>query len=196
MSRPSLINSIINNNHGASMIERGDCTSALSLLAVALQGAKDSMEEEGESSQSGHETAFNLDALISCNALRDSCGDEGYNIFDKPIRIPEPLNENQTSHYPTKVICSAVSIFNLGLAHHLQALVGPTQNSLFLKKAAKLYEFVMQVLQTPDFDGSDPSSTVFWLALLNNLSDVHRRLGDVHISESYCEEVLRVLPYI
>lgn len=174
------------------MIERGDCANALPCLAVALQAAKASFHEDAETLNEEEET-FNLDALISTTALCDSFGDEEYTIFDQPIRIPEPSSKNL---HPTTLVCSAISIFNLALAYHLQARTSRTQNRFFLKKSEKLYEFVLQILESSLLEGSIPSNTLFCLAILNNLSDVHRCLGEVTTSQQYCEDILRMLMHI
>jgi hypothetical protein len=166
-----------------------------------------------EASLGGLQMAFNVDDLISTSTPRSCCGDEGYILFDQPIRIPEPLiNKNDQLHcspaaddassvVTTAVMCSAISMFNLGLAYHLQSHVKPTQNLMCLKKAVKLYELVVKLLlqETHFFERSSdpyPDGAIFSLMVLNNLIEAHQRLGDVQTTEKCCEEVLYLLMHV
>jgi hypothetical protein len=214
MSRPNLLSSIVHNNNGASMMEQGDCIRALPRLAAALRSAKQYMLE---ASLGGLQMlAFNVDDLISISAPRNCCRDEGFVVFDQPIRIPEPMfyKDEQDIHcsddydddastrrvVTSAVMCSAVSMLNLGMAYHLQGIEKPAQNLAFLKKAGKLYELVLKLLlqEAPCFAQSNPcgDGVVFSLMVLNNLIDVHQRLGDIKSTEQYCEEVLHMLMHV
>jgi len=193
MATSKLISSIVNsNNHGASMIEQGECKVALTHLTVALKSAKaciaqDNGERGSYDCQAG--IIFSLDALFSSNALRDASSDDVSLIFDRPIHIPVSLSSKQhpaSVHHPSPVLCSVISLFNLALAHHLQALDRPAQSFMTLKKASKLYECAMQLMQ-----GS--MKGMFGLVLLNNLSDVYQRLGDLVRAEQSCEDLLRIV---
>ena len=193
------------------MIERGDCTNALPSLAAALRSAREYMLK---ASLGGLQMAFKVDDLISTSAPRKRCGDEGYILFDQPIRIPEPLikkndqllcsgTDDASSRrvVTSAVMCSAISMFNLGLAYHIQGLAKPTQNLVCLKKAVKLYELVVKLLlqETHFFEISSepyPDGAVFSLMVLNNLIDAHQRLGDIKTTEKCCEEVLYLLLHV
>jgi hypothetical protein len=178
---------VTNNNSGANLIDQGDFVGALSKLSRALRCAKNSMSDcSAEDQENGGPS--DLDYLMAKqrgSLLQES--DYGYFVYDQPIRIPEALvvdSGDTTCNFPSKAVCSAISIFNLALAYHLMALRSSQNSQGFLKKSAKLYEFGMQI---------STEKTFFYLAILNNLADVHRRLSDSRMSRRFCEELLQTL---
>lgn len=209
----NLINAIVGNNNGAARIEEGDYMGAISCLSTALKAAKCCMsdhENDNNSDECQRETPFDLDSIMMKEkvALQYSFNnedDEGYFVYERPIRMPNSIRvqhydeSSSRSAFPHKVLCSAISIFNLALAHHLEATSRSSDAVVFLKKAAKLYDFGLQVLQgadTPIEHGIPAKCGLFYLAILNNLGDVHRRLRNTSISEQYCQELLRMLVYL
>lgn len=209
----NLINAILGNNNGAARIEEGDYMGAISCLSTALKAAKCCMsdhENDGNSDECQEETPFDLDSIMMKEkvALQYSFDDddEGYFVYERPIRMPNSImvqhnddDASSCSAFPHKVLCSAISIFNLALAHHLEAVSRSSDAVVFLKKAAKLYDFGLQVLQgadTPMEYGIPTKCGLFYLAILNNLGDVHRRLRNTRVSEQYCQELLRMLVFL
>lgn len=104
------------------------------------------------------------------------------------------MSSNNLSY---KVVCSAVSIFNLALAHHLCAIQNPINGEAFLQKAGRLYEFGLQVHQgiRPE-EANHSDCNLFYLAILNNLTDVHRRLCDSATAKKYSEGLLQMLMFL
>jgi len=180
------------------MIEQGDYKSAVSHPTAAVQITKactvpENGEEEKEEGSSSYDEwgagiiMSNLDGLIS---KRDtSSDDDGYLIFDRPIRIPEPCRHNNVTRYPSRVQCATVATFNLALTYHLQGLIPSAHSYVSLQKATKLYEYAMQFAQRLN-------NGLTWLLLLNNLSDVYRRLDDGIHAEQCCEDLLCTLVHI
>ena len=209
----NLINAIVGNNNGAARIEEGDYMGAISCLSTALKAAKCCMSDHGDDGnmdESQEETTFDLDSIMMKEKVAlqysfDDEDDEGYFVYERPIRMPHSImvqhhdDASSCSPFPHKVLCSAISIFNLALAHHLEAVSRSSDAVVFLKKAAKLYDFGLQVLQgadTPLEHGIPTKCGLFYLAILNNLGDVHRRLRNTRISEQYCQELLRMLVFL
>ena len=190
MNNTPLFDAVASNNNGAQLIDEGDYTGALSFLSSSLKATKNCMADSctGGGDQ---EVPFDLDCLMlkQRGALQESRNDDGYFVYDRPIQVPVVFFNS--SSFPHKVMCSAISIFNLALAHHLHALKTSQKAELFLRKAGRLYEFAMQV--QPVAATETAPCTFFHLAILNNLADVHRRLGDSRTSQKFCEELLHLL---
>ncbi len=208
MNNTNQVNAIVdNNNNGASLIDKGDYPGAISSLTIALHAAKCYMSEEVAETGADHNgchhgVRFDLDSLMmeETMTLQSFADDEdGFFVYGKPIRIPEASlmqQEEELLHcvFHRQVLCLAVPIFNLALAHHLCALSRPNSHSdIIFKKGAKLYDFGLQVLLGAD-NGLVPSKCGFiYLAILNNLGDIHRRLQNTLVSEYCCHELLHYL---
>lgn len=194
-----LAESIERNNLGATLIEKGYYNHAVSQLAVALEASKVCLEQHDKhSSKNDQHIEIDLDEFVLTNAFNAANGsEEGFFVFRQAARIPHLQYRQDANTYGTKVACSAISMFNLALAHHLEGIRRDLQGFLFLKKAARLYQFSLQVFNevvgSPSLFSSSTTTTIICLALLNNLSDVHRRLGQVEASEKCCEDVLQTL---
>lgn len=191
----NLFHAVASNNKGASLIDSGDFREALSSLSLALKAAKSCMTEDERNGEGHHEVPFGMDSFMTKVSLQESNIEDGFYVYDQPIRIPA-----QDTNSVHKVVCSAAAIFNLALAHHLFALSNQTNNSsLLLQKAGKLYEFGLQVQQgapQAEEQGMEHASTLFYLACLNNLTDVHRRLDNSTAAQKYGEDLLQLLMFL
>jgi len=124
-------------------------------MVVRQEEDRDQQKEEAAGLHECNEESYilSLDALISTNTLQDISRDDGYLIFDRPIRIPESWGMKNVSSRSASIICSAISLFNIGLTHHLLGLGNPTQRSyLALEKASKLYECAMETIPYRSMD--------------------------------------------
>ena len=187
MSHADIFNAVANNNRGANLVDEGDYLSALPEISSALRCVKNGLRDCIEDEQEG---SFDLDSLMAKPRealVHASRNNDGYFVYDQAIRIPE-LFSAPTSH--DKQVCAAISIFNLALAHHLHGLTTTHKSEVFLIKAAKLYEFGIQVQQGVV---GNALCSFFYLVILNNLADVERRLGNDSKSLKFCEEVLEML---
>jgi len=195
------------NNNGAVLIEKGDYLGAISSLSLALKAAKNSMAEDYDEGDLQQEVlSFSVDDLMAKGPLQESHIEEGFYVYDRPIRIPEVwgVSKDERSsterlpQHPRVVVCSAISTFNLALAHHLCALKNNTNSEALLNKSTKLYEYGLQVQQGAYYEDDreredDQEADIFSLAMLNNLADVHRRLQNSEIAKAYSETILQVL---
>jgi hypothetical protein len=187
-------NTITSINDGACQIEAGDYRSAIVSLAMALKSCKASTGVV-EQRQEATEYSFDFDLLMTQGPVdkKDrSTADTDQMAYIRPIYIPERLG--QESAFDAQVVFS-VAVFNLALAHHLGGMEDTPSSTNLLQKAAKLYEFGVHIQEGQQ---SDDYSTgiLFFLATLNNLGDVHRRLGNTMKSEQCFGQLLSILMFL
>ena len=177
-------------NDGACQIEAGDYRGAIvSLSTMALNSFKASMEVEHV--QQAIEYSFDLDLLMTegpVDKKERSTTDTDHMTYSRPIHIPERLAHE--SGFDAQVVFSAVAIFNLALAHHLGGMEDTPSSTNLLKKAAKLYRFGVNI------QGQGSYGIIFFLATLNNLGEVHKRLGQFLKSEQHFKQLLSTLMFL
>jgi hypothetical protein len=183
-------NMITSINDGACQIEAGDYRGAIVSLSMALKSSKASMELEQV--EQATEYSFDLDLLMTQGPVdkkeRSTTDTDHHMAYSRPIHIPERLGHE--SGFDAHVVFSAVAIFNLALAHHLGGMEDTPSSTNLLKKAAKLYKFGVNI------QGLRSNGIIFFLATLNNLGDVHKRLGKTLKSEQNFKQLLSILMFL
>jgi hypothetical protein len=188
-------NTITSINDGACQIEAGDYRSAIVSLAMALKSCKASTEVV-EQGQEAAQYSFDFDLLMTQGPVdkkeRSTTDIPDQMAYIRPIYIPERLG--QENGFDAQAVFS-VAVFNLALAHHLGGMEDTPSSINLLQKAAKLYEFGVHIQEGHQ---SDDYSTgiLFFLATLNNLGDVHRRLGNNMKSEQCFGQLLSILMFL
>jgi hypothetical protein len=184
-------NMITSINDGACQIEAGDYRGAIVSLFMALKSSKASMELE--QAEQATEYSFDLDLLMTQGPVgkkeRSTTDTDHHMAYSRPIHIPERLGHE--SGIDTHVVFSAVAIFNLALAHHLGGMEDTPSSTNLLKKAAKLYQLGVNIQK-----GLRSNGIIFFLATLNNLGDVHKRLGKTLKSEQNFKQLLSTLMFL
>jgi hypothetical protein len=184
-------NMITSINDGACQIEAGDYRGAIVSLSMTLKSSKASMELEQV--EQATEYSFDLDLLMTQEGPvdqkeRSTTDTDHHMAYSRPIHIPERLAHE--SGFDAHVVFSAVAIFNLALAHHLGGMEDTPSSTNLLKKAAKLYQLGVNI------QGQRSNCIIFFLATLNNLGDVHKRLGKTLKSEQYFKQLLSILMFL
>jgi tetratricopeptide (TPR) repeat protein len=192
----NMINTISYSNAGASCIEAGDYSIAIVNLSEALKYSKASMGN-GQGEQQSLPFKIDLDMFMT-QGKSDKDPKDGnesssdFLVYSSPIRIPESLFQQEG--FDSEVLFSAIAIFNLALAHHLSGLENKASSTTMLQKALKLYECGVQI-QEGHRSAACPC-TLFFLSALNNVGDIHRRLGAASTSERCFQQLLSILMYL
>jgi tetratricopeptide (TPR) repeat protein len=158
----------LNNRAVVALIE-GDDEFAIKSMADAIKLLKQELAKPGR-------VAFED---VKCTAagpvlktveIPDLCsGDDHHEIFNQAIHVPCSGEESQIDIH----VYSAAVIFNLGLAHHRQALKG---NKEYQGKAVKLYNMVLRVLDDTLIEFR--TAVMIKLATINNLAQIQFAHGD------------------
>ena len=195
------------NNDATCYLLNGDCSNANSHFVAALKASRQlqmslTTVEDDDRAQCGKNTEndYCLDHLME---QASDCGnkllpgnDQEYFIYQQPIRIPISEADEKylreygfPAHFQSRATTvSTAVIFNLALCHHLTAL---TRNNMpMLQKAAKLYELASELRPHND------SCTIFLLATINNLGQIHQILKDASKSEQCFRHLLMALMFL
>jgi tetratricopeptide (TPR) repeat protein len=196
---------IADNNAAVSQIEAGDYLAAIENLSSAVSSFKRLF------SQSEKPLETNCDDITIYNCIANTFPLTGTNstetefLYEHPIRICENKVFGTTC-CESSIIASMV-IFNLALAHHLQAnSVEQQEGSCYchldettyanLQKARQLYEISL-TMQRDAQSTTDPdkhnNDVFFMLAAFNNLGLVYRRLQNQDASVKCFQHILSTL---
>ena len=92
-----------------------------------------------------------------------------------------------------------IIIFNLGIAHHLNAITSTKRARTKIKKTLQLYQVAHNCLEKYRRDNHycDAMADVrFKMILCNNLSHIHRFLGDVLKHRQCIEQLMSIIMYV
>jgi tetratricopeptide (TPR) repeat protein len=195
----NMINTITCNNAGASCIEAGDYSKAIVNFSRALKSSKASIDNNKQGEPESLPFKIDLDTFMMTHGKSDKDPKDGnesssdFLVYKSPIRIPESLFQ-QEGFDSEEVLFSVIAIFNLALAHHLSGLESKVSSTNMLQKAVKLYEYGVQIQESHRSD--ECPCTLFFLSTLNNVGDIHRRLGDALTSERCFQQLLSILMFL
>jgi tetratricopeptide (TPR) repeat protein len=193
----NMINTISYNNAGASCIEAGNYSNAIVNFSTALKSSKASMDN-GQGEQQSLQFKIDFDMFMTHGKSDKDLKDGNHSpssdflVYRSPIRIPESLSQEEG--FDSEVLFSAIAIFNLALAHHLSGMENRASSTTLLQKATKLYEYGVQIQE--GHRSAECPCTLFFLSSLNNLGDIHRRLGAASTSEGCFQQLLSILMYL
>ena len=171
MSRESIQQKAIQqNNEAVAMMECGNYQRAMAILTHVLREFRALMEhsQEGQYQDYQEDLKISMDECMEQSQQLQSVTSDGqYFFYRHAIRAPLEMECN----YQTAVMCSAMVVFNLALAHHAAATASrkPTQ---VLLRAGKLYELAFSMAKEVNLK----SNVLFALAICNNLGLVHSKL--------------------
>ena len=187
------------NNTAASIIEDGKYSDAIASLSNSI------MRFPGCAGRSCEEIRRSGSCCERCDGTHvlslDQCmlynhenfkEDGAPYLYKSPIRIPN--ESNMTCGKKKQGIISAVMVFNLALSHHLQSLeyITPKDREVHLEKAIMLYELAFDIQRKENCD----SNYIFVLAIMNNLSTIHRIQNNKALANEGFRHMLSILMYL
>jgi tetratricopeptide (TPR) repeat protein len=180
------------NNTSVALISSGEYGRAISRLSKALVLANKRVLEN--SSESHGSLDVTLDRCMAQSPLTD---DDGNDESERSLFLYQRaiyLADGMPFCYRTSVLASVIIIFNLALAHQLDAMKQPSKRSRkCLKKAAKLYELAHSIYhENNDFE----ESAVFVLASVNNLGLIYQELHDTNTAQKCFQHLLSTLMFL
>ena len=116
-------------------------------------------------------------------------------VYNQPIRAPQKTTSPVTYHDIT-VTLSSILCFNLALAFHgfgMQQSQNLAERREILEKAASLYTLAQKITLAEESTHSDIS--FFLLAIVNNIGQIHRDLGQFGQADMYFDKALTLLMY-
>jgi tetratricopeptide (TPR) repeat protein len=184
------------NNDGASLLGLGRLDDAASLLTQAIRLARSVAPQSSSTEEdiNASPCKFSLDHIVltrpaftspPCSeptTLSSSRTEKSRFVYKEPIFIPEI--GDLVLNIPHTAISVSI-IYNLALAHHLQAL--ETDSSVLILKAMKLYEFSHQMQTASKL--LIPSAFLTMI-ILNNQGRIQRALGDLEGAGRYFCQLL------
>jgi tetratricopeptide (TPR) repeat protein len=183
------------NNAGASQLVSGMYASAVDSFTGSLRVAKNSLAVLAAEKQTAHMNNFSSSLpqqqqRCAVVLFQDDAGsgasteskvqpvvghrDNGAlrGLYVSPLFLSESADYQR---YEPTVEASIAIMFNLALAHHLNALYCPSNRTAStLEQAIALYELAYTVHMQEDVE----LSIEFTMAIINNLGHIHRLLGD------------------
>jgi tetratricopeptide (TPR) repeat protein len=112
-------------------------------------------------------------------------------LYISPLFLSESSADYQ--RYEPTVDASIAIMFNLALAHHLNAIYGSFNRSLStLEQAIALYELAYSVHMQEDAD----LNIEFTMAIINNLGHLHRLLGDEQKASQCFQHLLSTILFL
>ena len=186
---------IFHSNAGATLLENGDYSGALSYFRAALQTSKLLINEKSPQSknQVQNERLLHLDSfMINGSVSRDSSNGNRF-FYRHAIQVPEECSSIILNDTHSNAILSAIVIFNLALFHQRAAADNAQLNGAgcdpagLLQKAIRLYESLFTLLQRGDIEDG---STLYMLHTLNNLGLAYEALNEKEKSEQCFRQVL------
>jgi hypothetical protein len=192
------------NNAAASQIEVGQYPAAIENLSAVVSSFRGILRQGESHVETNYNDIFTVDdcMVYPSNPTVNNSTDTQF-VYEHPIRIPEN-NAFGTTYCESSMISSLV-IFNLALAHHLQANRKKHQEGCChlnerpyddLRKARVLYEISMNLHHDAKRSASPDNRTgnaFFTLVIFNNLGLVHRRLQNQEASVKCFQYVLSTL---
>lgn len=165
------------NNEGVTALVEGNENEAISCFMMAVKTMKQLLAmpcsniealqsddtNDGESSTSSSFEDFGT-SEVSGSCCHSSC------LFRQAIHLP---CDEDDAHALNVYLYSAAVIFNLALAHHVQAHSG---NTAYMTKAEKLYATILKLLD--DRVGHMQPAVVLKLACINNMAYIRFENGN------------------
>ena len=186
MAEPKYVSTL--NNQGVALFHSGDCGNAIKSFAAALRLSRKIL------SKTVSERTFlpyvNSSGLMMDKLQEDHEYEPWINkhcfVYDRPILMEGTQLPTSMESFVTRI--SSI-IFNLALAHHLQAASTQehSKRSILLQKAAEFYKQALKLRQ----DGThwEYFTVVCW----NNLGGVFQGLGQEEKSAMCFQELLGAL---
>ena len=169
------------NNEGISHLTQGRFTDAIGTFLVSLRDAKFALagiaNQNAQDVQQQQQQQQNVVATSSIESSSGSCYSCGSSsLYLSPLQL-NPLAD--FSRYGTAVEASVAIMYNMALAHHMNALFNSPADQddrqAGLDQAVALYELAYNVhMQEEDAN----LSVEFTMAIVNNLGHIHRQKGD------------------
>ncbi|KAG7343807.1 hypothetical protein IV203_021815 [Nitzschia inconspicua] len=212
---------ISRNNVAVAQIQAGQYRSSISELTAAIHSFKHLITSTETGISNGPNTIVIDDFINEISLFTDTDDAESQYLYDDPILIPEVQCDdcNNNTIGSTYLECSMISsivVFNLALAHHLEAnrlqkLHHEEQSNMSssdeettsneeiyagFRKAQQLYEIVLNMHR--DVQGKNcrcdrGGNVVFALAIVNNLGLIHRELHNNDASRKCFQHILSTL---
>ena len=172
------------------------------MLGRALHSSREIMSDTQElASQDSSAFPTTLDQCMEQSSLSDSYDEEIFEdckttnehqvyLYRKAIIIPSGMPYCHSS----SVLLSTAIIFNLALTYQLageQQAREQKNNTVFLQKAAKLYELAHSLHAEENM-----ASANFILAAANNLGLIYHELRDTQMSKRYFQHLLTTLMFL
>jgi tetratricopeptide (TPR) repeat protein len=181
------------NNRAVVMINAGELEAAISTIGEALHT---SWEMADKAEQRTHHLPLHLtlDGLMTKCVHLDNSGDRQEQktfMYRRAICINDAA-EDTTYSYESRVVVTAVIIFNLALAYQLAAANTTNGNDRYLRKAAKLYKLAIRMPHEEQLE----SSTLFSMTCINNVGLVYQDLRDIVAAQKCFEHLLSTLMFL
>ena len=209
--RPSYLRTALHlNNKAAVQIIKSEYEQAISTLSSALMSLKDAIRLPCDDSVALDETPLPkgrpLNFLIDdyntmADDLRSSLQDrldveQDWYLYRYPVQVSsESCNFKSTDCIQ---LLSFAGIYNLGLCHHLQALVvSHAQHELHrqrLTRAASFYEHAQRLISS-DLESMDPDM-IHSLVIANNLGHAHFLMGNETNGKMCFQQLLNTIMYL
>jgi tetratricopeptide (TPR) repeat protein len=171
------------NNLGASLILTEDTAAAIAHLAKTLRCSRHLVAQESETTRSEHPTpGSRLDHWMSSNSCNMDIfvvNGESPNevVYSNPIIIQSNNNAGNGLAGENVLAIAAAIVFNLALAYQIHGMRNKNSPE-HLRKAILLYEKALALPRSHH-------STLFPMAVLNNLGTCHRALGRHNVAEKF-----------
>jgi tetratricopeptide (TPR) repeat protein len=167
----------ITNNQGISQLAQGRFADAIGTFLSSLRDAKKSLSEianyKGIENDNNDSACDHHSVVITpIHSFRSRRGSSS--LYLSPFRLDASADFTQ---YATAVQASVAIMYNMALAHHLNALYNTRKDNTHsgLDQAVALYELAYNVhMQEEDAN----LSVEFTMAIVNNLGHIHREKGD------------------
>ena len=167
MSRESMQQKAMQlNNEAVAMMECGNYQQAIPILTDVLRKFRSLMDYYSQKGQHQEDLKISMDECMA-QSQQSVTNDGQYFFYRHAIRAPLEMEHN----YQAAVMCSAMVVFNLALAHHAAATASKKPAQVLLR-AGKLYELAYNMAE----DVNLKSNVLFALAICNNLGLVHSQL--------------------
>jgi hypothetical protein len=182
-------------NQGAKFIQEGDFSKAIVSLTTALEdggegASNDQADDLSDPKISPDQTLCSIDQCmktISRSKSLENCDDDTPFLYKLPIYISStnlPSDKNFAVHL--------ITLFNLALARHLQAIATPSDQSSAKKKknlqrAVKMYELVFVLEMQTKLDLFSFSQR---MAVLNNCAIIYKELRQEKRSDRLYQHLL------
>jgi tetratricopeptide (TPR) repeat protein len=178
---------IAENNSAVVLFESGKSRLAIVSFSNALQAFKTIMDR---SPVEYHEQPLNttLDQCMAGRRISHGIGSEvdessePFMMYRQAVYVPVEIE----CSFRASALISTMIIYNLALAHQLLAVTHKKKEQLLLSKAAKLYEYGLNLQRAEDFE----SNILFTLATMNNLGLIHQQLNAMDQAKNCFEHCL------
>lgn len=168
-------------NEGRVMPQSGGEHDVVHEMSMALEHAPQQLQ------QAVHADLCKNDATCHC-VLQPF-------VYDTPLQIcPDALYHREFNHELLSELSVAL-MFNLALCHHLRALrtfSKPSDGANILGQAVSLYELAYEVQMQEDVELSIECT----MAIINNLGQLHQRLGDEGKASKCFSHLLSTLLFV